>query len=163
MDAQKRAIVEEISQLRRYARRLLRDRDAADDLIQDGLKRALSRMENWTTGESPRRCLFAIIHRLFVDQLRRANRNVSAATLMPGVIDVVAATTEQPNKVSSAEMLAVLEQIAPERRAALMLVAIEGLSYADAAYVLGIPAGMLTSRIARGREDLRALLDDVSR
>ena len=50
-----------------------------------------------------------------------------------------------------------------ERRAALVLVAVEGLSYAEAADVLGIPAGTLMSRIARGREELRSILDDVSR
>lgn len=48
-------------------------------------------------------------------------------------------------------------------RAALVLVAIEGFSYAEAAGVLGIPAGTLMSRIARGREELRAILDDTSR
>ena len=56
-----------------------------------------------------------------------------------------------------------MQKISPDRRAALALVAIEGFSYAEAANVLGVPAGTLMSRLARGREDLRAILDDASR
>jgi len=163
MDQRRQAIIEEIPRLRRYARSLLRDRDAADDLVQDSLERALSRMESWTTGDSPRRWLFTIMHHLFVDQLRRAKRHVPAVTMMPETIDALAVAPQQPDKVASTEVLSALQQIAPERRAALTLVAVEGLSYADAANVLGIPAGTLMSRIARGREELRAILDDVSR
>ena len=163
MDQRRQAIIEEIPRLRRYARSLLRDRDAADDLVQDSLERALSRMESWTTGDSPRRWLFTIMHHLFVDQLRRAKRHVQALTMMPETIDARATPPQQPDKVASAEVLSALQQIAPERRAALTLVAVEGFSYADAANVLGIPAGTLMSRIARGREELRAILDDASR
>jgi RNA polymerase sigma-70 factor, ECF subfamily len=67
MDERRQAIIEEIPRLRRYARALLRDSDAADDLVQDALERALSRMESWTSGDSPRRWLFTIMHHLFVD------------------------------------------------------------------------------------------------
>ena len=56
-----------------------------------------------------------------------------------------------------------LQAISPDRRAALLLVGVEGFSYAEAANMLGVPAGTLMSRIARGREELRGLLDDVSR
>src|SRR5918911_494668 len=86
MDERRQAIIDEIPRLRRYARALLRDRDAADDLVQDSLERALSRMESWTSGESPRRWLFTIMHHLFVDQLRRAKRHVQAVTMMPETI-----------------------------------------------------------------------------
>ena len=60
-------------------------------------------------------------------------------------------------------MLEALQKISPDRRAALVLVAVEGFSYAEAANVLGVPAGTLMSRLARGREDLRMILDDISR
>lgn len=163
MDDRRQAIIEEIPRLRRYARALLRDRDAADDLVQDSLERALSKVENWTTGDSPRRWLFTIMHHLFVDQLRRAKRHVQAVTMMPETIDALASPPQQVDKLASAEVLAALQQIGPERRAALVLVAVEGLSYAEAADVLGIPAGTLMSRIARGREELRSILDDTSR
>jgi RNA polymerase sigma-70 factor (ECF subfamily) len=164
MDEHRRqAIIDEIPRLRRYARALSRDRDAADDLVQDSLERALSRIESWTTGDSPRRWLFTIMHHLFIDQLRRAKRHAQAVSLMPEAIDAHATPPPQADKLASAEVLAALQQIGPERRAALVLVAVEGFSYADAANVLGIPAGTLMSRIARGREELRSILDDASR
>src|SRR4051794_41871835 len=81
MDEKKAAILGEIPRLRRYARSLLRDRDSADDLVQDCLERALLRLDNWQTGESPRRGLFTIMHHLFIDQMRKVNRRGEAAML----------------------------------------------------------------------------------
>ncbi|WP_328824959.1 sigma-70 family RNA polymerase sigma factor [Mesorhizobium neociceri] len=159
----RRAIIEEIPRLRRYARSLLCDRDAADDLVHDCLETALSHIEGWRSGNSPRRQLFTIMHQLFIDQLRRTKRHLPAEALMPEKLEAVAAPARQPDKIASAEVLSALQQIAPERRAALTLVAVEGLSYADAANVLGISLGTLASRIAVGREELRSLLDDNSR
>ena len=157
------AIVEEIPRLRRYARALLRDRDAADDLVQDCLERALSRMESWAIGDLPRRWLLTIMHHLFVDQSRRAKRHFQAVMTMPETMDAIAMPPPQVDKLASVDVLLALQQLCPERRTALVLVAVEGLSYADAANALGIAAGTLASRIARGREELRSILDDVTR
>ncbi|MER8645543.1 RNA polymerase sigma factor, partial [Mesorhizobium sp. M1252] len=81
MDEKQRAILDEIPRLRRYARSLLRDRDSADDLVQDCLERALLRLDNWQTGESPRKWLFTIMHHLFIDQMRKVNRRGEASML----------------------------------------------------------------------------------
>jgi RNA polymerase sigma-70 factor, ECF subfamily len=162
-DDRRRAIIDEIPRMRRYARSLLRDRDAADDLVQDSLERALSRMERWTTGDSPRRWLFTIMHHLFVDQLRRSKRHGQIVAMMPETIGGSQTPPPQDEKVETREVLEALQKISPDRRAALALVAVEGFSYAEAANVLGVPAGTLMSRLARGREDLRVILDDASR
>jgi len=151
MNDRRQAIVEEIPRLRRYARMLLTDSDAADDLVEHSLERALSRMQSWTSGDSLRRGLFKIMHHLVVDQSRRTDRHVHALTAMP------------VDEVASVEMLSALQQIDLERSAALVLVAVEGLSYTDAANVLGISTSMLVSRIAAGWEELRSILDDFSR
>ena len=161
-DERRRAIVEEIPRLRGYARALLRDRDAADDLVQDALERALSRMANWTAGDTPRAWLLTIMHNLFIDQLRRAKRHAQAVTTISETIDAIA-TSPQADSLVSLDVFSALQQINPERRAALVLVTVEGLSYDEARKVLGIPAGTLTSRIARGREELRSILEGVSR
>jgi len=161
-DERRRAIVEEIPRLRGYARALLRDRDAADDLVQDSLERALSRMANWTAGDTPRAWLLTIMHNLFIDQLRRAKRHAQAVTTISETIDAIA-TSPQADRLVSLDVFSALQQINPERRAALVLVTVEGLSYDDARKVLGIPAGTLTSRIARGREELRSILEGLSR
>ena len=163
MDGKKAAILGEIPRLRRYARALLRDRDAADDLVQDCLERALSRLDNWQTGESPRRWLFTIMHHLFIDQMRKVDRRGEAAMLSLDTDEALSAPAEQLDTVASRGIVNALHAISPERRAALVMVSIEGFSYAEAANMLGVPAGTLMSRISRGREELRGLLEDSAR
>jgi RNA polymerase sigma-70 factor (ECF subfamily) len=163
MNDKRNAILAEIPRLRRYARALLRDRDAADDLVQDCLERALRRLENWRMGDSPRRWLFTIMHHLFVDQTRRSRRRGEAFPLSHEEVGGVASEPLQMDALAAREVADALQSIGADRRAALLLVAVEGLSYAEAADVLGIPAGTLMSRVSRGREELRALLDDTTR
>ena len=150
MDDRKTAILAEIPRLRRYARSLLRDRDSADDLVQDCLERALARLDNWQSGESPRRWLFTIMHHLFIDQMRRQARRGETAMLSLDNDEALAAPAEQLSSAASRDIVNALQ-------------AIEGFSYAEAANILGVPAGTLMSRIARGREELRGLLDDTAR
>lgn len=163
MDRKRTAIVAEIPHMRRYARALLRDRDAADDLVQDSLERAFGRLDHWREGDNPRRWLFTIMHHLFIDHVRRDSRRHVAAELPIEAAHGVATPPAQLDGLQSKEVLEALQAIAPERRAALVLVALEGFSYAEAANALGIPTGTLMSRIARGRDDLRARLDDGAR
>lgn len=163
MDEKQRAILDEIPRLRRYARSLLRDRDSADDLVQDCLERALLRLDNWQTGESPRKWLFTIMHHLFIDQMRKVNRRGEASMLPLEAGEVQASPADQLENVAAREIITALQAISPDRRAALTMVAIEGFSYAEAAEMLGVPAGTLMSRIARGREELRGLLEDNAR
>jgi RNA polymerase sigma-70 factor (ECF subfamily) len=163
MDDRKAAILAEIPRLRRYARALLRDRDSADDLVQDCLERALGRMENWRTGDNPRRWLFTIMHHLFVDQARKSKRRAEVVMLTLDDSEAMSSPAQQVESIASREIIDALQAISPERRAALVIVGIEGFSYAEAATMLGIPAGTLMSRVARGREELRGLLDDVAR
>jgi len=163
MNDKRSAILQEIPRLRRYARALLRDRDAADDLVQDCLERALRRLDNWRVGDSPRRWLFTIMHHLFVDQTRRARRRGEAFPVSHDEAGEVVSEPSQLDALAARDVADALQSIGSDRRAALVLVAVEGLSYAEAADVLGIPAGTLMSRVSRGREELRALLDDTSR
>jgi RNA polymerase sigma-70 factor, ECF subfamily len=163
MDERRRAILEEIPRLRRYARALLRDRDRADDLVQDCLERALTRLENWRTGESPRRWLFTIMHHIFVDQVRRDKRRGESSVVNLDGSEVLSVPAIQGEDAASREVLQALQAINPDRRAAILMVSVEGFSYAEASAILGVPAGTLMSRIARGRDDLRALLDDGAR
>ncbi|SEB93793.1 RNA polymerase sigma-70 factor, ECF subfamily [Nitratireductor aquibiodomus] len=159
MDGKRKAIVGEIPGLRRYARALLRDADAADDLVQDCLERAFSRLDNWQTGTSPRRWLFTLMHNLFVDGVRARKRR---SELVSGAaVDMRASVSapEQNGMLDLRDVLDALQEISPERRTAILLVGVEGMSYAEAADVLDIPTGTLMSRVARGRQDLRDILD----
>lgn len=77
--------------------------------------------------------------------------------------EALAAPATPFDTMATLDILDALQAIAPERRAALMIVGVEGFSYAEAADILGIPAGTLMSRISRGRDDLRQLLDGATR
>ena len=163
MDEKRKAILDEIPGLRRYARALLRDRDSADDLVQDCLERALSRLDSWRTGETPRRWLFTVMHNLFLDQMRRDRRRGSGAAVELDAREALAVPAVQSGAAETLEILDALQAISPDRRAAILMVSVEGFSYAEASAILGVPAGTLMSRIARGREDLRALLETDQR
>jgi RNA polymerase sigma-70 factor, ECF subfamily len=151
--------VEQIPHLRRYARALLRDRDAAEDLLQDVLARAWSRLHLWQAGTNMRTWLFAIMHNLHANFVRSASRRPAAVELEPQL-----ARLGEPARQFEDMELAVLERalgdLPPDQRAAVLLVGLEGLSYQEAADVLGIPIGTVMSRLHRGRERLRRLLAD---
>lgn len=141
--------------LRRYAHALLRDRDGADDLVQDCLERALSRRSQWRRDGSLNSWLFRILLNRFRDNYRkRAGRPVLVS------IDDV---TEPPQSGGQEAGLALREvhdamgRLPDDQRAALLLVCLEGFSLSEAAQILGIPEGTLASRLARARATLRAV------
>lgn len=162
MNDRQKAILAEIPRLRRYARSLMRDADRADDLVQDSLERAFVRLGNWQTGENPRRWLFTIMHNIFIDTVRKDRRR--GETVNHSELETSQSQgADQHDKLVVRDVLEALQRIDPDRRAALMLVAVEGFSYAEAADILEVPAGTLMSRIARGRAELRRVLDDDAR
>ena len=163
MDEKRGAILAELPRLRRYARALMRDRDKADDLVQDCIEKALARIDGWQNGDNPRRWLFTIMHHLFVDQLRRVKRRGETVDIETATGAALVTGPSQLDDLATREVMEALHAIDPDRRSALVLVAVEGLTYAEAASVLGVPAGTVMSRIARGREELRRNLEDASR
>jgi RNA polymerase sigma-70 factor, ECF subfamily len=151
-------IVDQIPHLRRYARALVGDRAQADDLVQDCLERAWSRMHLWTVGTNIRAWLFTILHNLHVNAARK-HRNA------PGLVSLDTAAAEPPVRPTQEDDLEIrhvwqaFSTLPEPQRAALLLITVEEMSYEEAAGVLGIPVGTLMSRIHRGRERLRRLMD----
>ncbi len=144
-----------IPALRRYAMALLRGRQDADDMVHDTLVRALDRLHTRHDEGDVRAWLFAIMHNLFVSRLRRNRLGASyAATREP---EEVAVAADQEGRLRWRDLLHALDRLAPEQRQVILLVAVEDLTYAEAARVLDIPIGTVMSRLARGRERLRAL------
>lgn len=150
-----RAILAELPRLRRYARAMLGDRAAADDLVQDTLERAWSRFAQWRPGSDLRAWLFGIMHNLRVDQLRRGA--LSTLSLDEEADDVPTRAT-QTDRLEVMDIEAALRQLPDEQREVLLLVALEEMSCAEVAAALGIPAGTVMSRLARGRERLRVIM-----
>src|SRR5574343_543039 len=150
-----RAIIAELPRLRRYARAMLGDRAAADDLVQDTLERAWSRAAQWRPGSDLRAWLFGIMHNLRIDQLRRG---VLATEPIEDEACQVPSRATQTDRLEVMDLESALRQVPDEQRAVLLLVALEEMSYADIAAVLGIPIGTVMSRLSRGRERLRQVM-----
>jgi len=151
-------LIAEIPRLRRYAIALLRDRAAADDLVQDVVLRALDRLHLWREGSNMRTWLFTIMHNLHANDRRRASRTadnqpLDAAALARGT------PPEQEAAVELAQLADAIAALPPAQREVLLLVGLEGFSYADAAATLGVPVGTVMSRLSRTREELRRTLD----
>ena len=151
-----RALLAELPRLRRYARALVGERAAADDLVQDTLEKAWSRIGQWRAGSDLRAWLFSIMHNLRVDQLRRPG--VSTSSMEDEYLEPPTRAT-QSDRLEVQDLDSALARLPREQREVLLLVALEEMSYGQVASVLGIPAGTVMSRLARGRERLRLILD----
>lgn len=156
-------ILEEITAcvpaLRRFARALTHDRDRADDLVQDCLERAVRKRMLWRPVAPVRQWLFAMLVNIHRNDLRH-RRRVPAPLAIDAVNADMAGPDNQGDRLALAETARAMNDLPGEQREALLLVALEGLAYAEAAKVLGIPVGTLMSRLGRARATLRRLTGD---
>jgi RNA polymerase sigma-70 factor (ECF subfamily) len=151
-----------IPALRRYARALTRDVTRADDLVQTCLVRALDKQHLWQPGTNLRAWLFTILHNLYVNDTRCALREGvrvgdESARSIPAV---------GPNAVLSLELRDLeraLTSLSEEQRQVILLVGLEGMRYETVASVLDIPVGTVRSRLSRGRNALRRMMDGRQR
>jgi len=150
-------IAEEIPRLRRYARALTRDAAAADDLVQDCLARALSKLHLWQKGTDLRAWLFTILHNQHVNHVRRAVREGAAVALSDGE-PLLTTAPDQGKRLELRDLERALAKLPEEQRAAILLVGLEGMRYEEVAQVLRVPVGTIRSRLSRGRETLRQLM-----
>lgn len=156
MDELRSQIEAEIPHLRRYARALIGHADEADDLVQASLERALVSAAQWDKARRLRPWLFRIQHNLYVSWVRRRSRELAHRERYPAPKSI------DGNQDISAELDNVrraLADLPAEQRSAILLIALEGLSYEEASEVLSIPVGTLRSRLSRGREALRQALN----
>lgn len=154
------SIVAHIPALRRYARALTGDVWAADDLVQDTLERACSRWRLWFAGTDLRAWLFTVMHNLFISQVRQDQRR--AEIMQPVDIDEVAHELQTPGVALGAtiDLQRCLLRLPMDQRAVLLLVTLEDMSYAEVAKVVGVPIGTVMSRLARGRDRMRELMQE---
>ncbi|ALP68757.1 RNA polymerase sigma factor [Paraburkholderia caribensis] len=153
-------LAEHLPHLRRYARALIRNSDLADDLVQDALERALRNDGQFRPGSDLRAWLFAIMHNLHVNQtLRSRARGPHVAIDDETISDAAFAVgANQTAGMEIRDLDLALQRLPAEQREVVLLVGLEELSYAETASALGIPIGTVMSRLARGRERLRAVL-----
>jgi RNA polymerase sigma-70 factor, ECF subfamily len=146
----------EIPHLRRFARYLARDIDRGDDLVQECLTRAIAKNDTWTPGTNLRAWLFTILKNCHINDLRRARR----AEEMPDEHPLLTVPANQDAHMGLLEVRDAYLRLSDEHREVLLLVAIEGLQYDEAAAILNVPVGTVRSRLSRARQALRESLEE---
>lgn len=153
----------QIPRLRRYARALTGSREAADDLTQDTLERAWLKRSLWQAdaalgARSLGAWLFAVMHNVFINEVRR-RRPTEPLDAHEDELEQPAAARADSG-VALRDLQRALAQLPVEQREVVLLVGLEGLSYDEAAQALEVPIGTVMSRLSRGRERLRQVLQD---
>ena len=141
--------------LARLARALARDRADADDLVPITVERALQRRGQWRPDPNLPSWMFRIMKNAWIDETRvrgRRGRLFAADEAGEQVADTAVAPMEM--RLEAAEAARALAELPDDQRLAVALVLVEGLSYREAAEILEVPMGTLTSRLVRGRAAL---------
>ena len=153
-----RLLEKEIPRLRRYAFALTRNVSRADDLVQDTLVRAIAKQSFWQSGTNLRAWLFTVMHNLNVNGVRRRVREGTAVNLDDEWPFPIAAT-DPTGGLSLRDLDRALVRISEQQRQVILLIGLEGFSYHEAAKMLNVPIGTIRSRLSRGRQSLRTLMD----
>lgn len=154
-------LLDHLPRLRRFAHALARDGADADDLLQASVERALLRRDRWEPGTRLDSWMYRLMRNLWIDTARAETRRRETFA-PPDAGDGVGAAGNQEAVVELGRVGAALRRLPPEQREAVALVVVEGFAYREAAEILDIPIGTLTSRLVRGREALMAQLGNAA-
>lgn len=144
--------------LRRYAIALVRNKDEADDLVQESLARAVARGNRWREVRNPRAYLFSTLHNVYIDKCRKSARagiHLSFDLADPARMSCAAT---QDGRLEMRDLGRALAQLPDQQRQIVLLVGLEGMSYQEVGEVLSIPVGTVMSRLFRARKSLRRLM-----
>lgn len=140
-----------LPQLRRYARSLTRSAPESEDLLQDCVEKALVNRAAWQ-GTNLKAWACRIMTNLHLNTRRFARRRPTVAI---EEAEELAAAPVTDDPLAKGRLLQAVDSLAPEARAVLMLVVVEGYSYREVADILNIPEGTVMSRLSRARQALR--------
>ncbi|MEH3102209.1 RNA polymerase sigma factor [Sphingomonas adhaesiva] len=150
-----------IPRLRRFAHALARDGADADDLLQASVERALVRQDQWQPGTRLDSWMYRIMRNLWIDTARAAQRR-GETFVPPDAGEEVGAMGGQEASVELHHVMRAMRTLPAEQREAVALVVVEGFAYKEAAEILDVPIGTLTSRLVRGREALMTRLGEAA-
>jgi RNA polymerase sigma factor (sigma-70 family) len=151
-------IMELLPRLRRFARTMTRHHADADDLVQLSVERAITRLDQWNPQLRLDGWMFKIMKNAWIDEVRSRGRG--REIFAPEEAGALVGDTSSDQQLHAMAVQQAMSELPDEQRLAVSLVLVEGLPYKEAAAVLDIPIGTLTSRLARGREALQRLLSD---
>jgi RNA polymerase sigma-70 factor, ECF subfamily len=147
-----------LPRLRRFARGLTGSAIEADDLVQAACERALAREHQFQEGTRFDSWMFRIVQTIWIDQIRaRDVRKEDGDTAERLGSDEPVRRVEA--RLALDEVRQAVDRLPPDQRIALLLVTVDGLSYKEAAGVVGVPVGTIMSRLARARVALLQQLE----
>ena len=149
-------IAAEIPKLRRYARALLRNRDGADDLVQDTILLALEKNHLYERGTNLRAWLFTLMHNHYVNLVRRSLRRGQTIVVEKLTLATPAA---QIASLELRDLESAIARLPEEQRETLLLIGLEGMKYEEVAQICGVPIGTVRSRLSRARAGLRRMTE----
>ncbi len=152
-----------LPRLRRFAMSLSRDAADGDDLCQAAVERALKSRDQWQPGTRLDSWMFRIMRNLWIDEVRtRSRRDQTFAPEEAGAMVGDDGDRRIEMAVEISDVGRAMERLPAEQREAIALVLVEGFAYREAAEILDIPMGTLTSRLVRGREALMRELGEAA-
>jgi len=155
LDDVKRLIAREMPKLRSYARKLENNPDAAEDLLQDSLERAIRKRHLWEGRGSIRSWLYRLLFNVFANSTPRRIRERGEIPLDEGPPFMEA--PRQEHGLMCRDIALAVGSLPEEQREAVRLFAADDLSYDEAARVTGVPVGTFRSRLSRARDRLRVI------
>ena len=156
-------LVELLPRLRRFARGLARHASDADDLCQAAIERALKSRDQWQQGTRLDSWMYRITRNLWIDERRAAGRRGVQTQIDDGVRQVAGdGAAEVEAGVLRDDVDGAMARLPDEQREVVMLILVEGFAYREAAEILDVPIGTVTSRLARGRETLMFYLGEAA-
>ena len=152
-----------IPRLRRYALSLTRNPDAADDIVQSTLERALRKRHLYKPGTNFEGWMFRICRNLWIDEIRK--KKFDAGPMEPEMVERMMTfdgEKQMAERALLADVGAAMAKLSEDQRSVLLLVGVEGHSYAEASETLEIPVGTVMSRLARARRNLSQQLFEAT-
>ena len=146
-----------IPALRRYATMLAGNRTAADDIVQEALTRAIEHLDRFKPGTNLRAWLIAIVRNFYLNAYARRRRERAWSSAEEELALTPSIMASQADRVALNELWSALDSLPAEQREVILLVAVEGLSYEEAAAVMRVPIGTIRSRLNRARAKLLCL------
>ncbi|MBB6427342.1 RNA polymerase sigma factor [Sphingopyxis sp. JAI128] len=156
-------LVELLPRLRRFARGLARHASDADDLCQAAIERALKSQDQWQAGTRLDSWMYRITRNLWIDERRAAGRRGVHAPIDESVTQIAGdGAAEVEAGALRGDVGGAMARLPDEQREVVLLILVEGYAYREAADILDVPIGTVTSRLARGRETLMHLLGEAA-
>ena len=160
LDGFERELLTLLPRLRRFARALARDAADADDLVQASLERALKARDQWQEGTRLDSWMYRIVRNSWIDEARARTRRAQTFVAEEAGAAVGADGHEDIERAAAMRDVGrAMAELPEEQREAVALVLVEGLAYKEAAEILDVPMGTLTSRLTRGRQALARRLE----